>query len=459
MNKIKEFVIDYELIKKFDINALQKSLILPIYEDDVYSYCAVCKKSDITFAKKCFFNLTSFINIKEEEVLFYLSDFDTRYELYLLYKKSLENLKENSQNHIDKFFKLLLEFSIEKRASDIHIETNEKHLFIRFRIDGKLKHIISFELAFYKVISSIIKLKAKLDITQYRKALDGRINEKLNENSYDFRVSILPTISGESIVLRILDNKSIKKNLKYLEFSKSIYNSLSNISNLTQGLVLVCGPTGSGKTTTLYSILKSFDLDNKKIITVEDPVEYKLDGITQINVNDKLDVSFSSVLKNILRQDPDIIFIGEIRDKLSLQIAIQASLTGHLVLSTIHSNSALNSISRLLDLNSQSYLLSSTLKSIFYQRLVLKVCPDCGFKGCKNCNYTKYQGRTAICEHIKIDEKMSSLIAKNSSNCEYKTYLDSKDYEDIYFDAKNKVKKGLTTLDEVYKVLGFEDEI
>ncbi|AXH10371.1 transformation system protein [Malaciobacter halophilus] len=459
MKDIKEYVINYDFIKRFDIEALKKSLILPLYEDEIYSYCAVCKSSDIKFAKSCFFNLPSFINIKQDEILFYLSDLEKRYKLYNLYKSSLQSSEQNNKNFIEEFFYTLLKFSIEKRASDIHIETDEKLLIFRFRIDGRLKHIISFSIDFFKIISSYIKLRAKLDITQYRKALDGRIHEKIDEISYDFRVSFMPTISGESIVLRILDNKTVKKDLNLLEFSKPIYEGLKSISSLTQGLVLVCGPTGSGKTTTLYSILKSFDISSKKIITVEDPVEYKLSGITQINVNDKLDVSFSSVLKNILRQDPDIIFIGEIRDKLSLQIAIQASLTGHLVLSTIHSNSALNSISRLLDLNSQSFLLSSTLKSIFYQRLVLRVCPYCAFKGCEKCNYTKYLGRTAICEHLRIDDKLSSLIAKNSSLDEYKSYLKKIDYEDIYSDAKIKVKKALTTLDEVYKVLGFEDEV
>ncbi|AXH15654.1 GspE/PulE family protein [Malaciobacter mytili] len=458
MNKeFYELIIDYNFVKKYDVKALEKALILPFFEDEIYTSCAVCKKSDIKFAKTCFFNITKFLEFKSEEILFYLSDIEKRIALYNL---SLEVVKTNStQECIEEFLTLLLDFSIEKRASDIHFETHNDYLCIKFRIDGKLKHIINFHKNFYKVISSIIKLKASLDITQYKLALDGRFSKSIQNSIYDFRVSILPTLYGESIVLRILDNKTIDKKLNALEFSSNIFKSLEEISSLTQGLVLVCGPTGSGKTTTLYSLLKSLDYKNKKIITVEEPVEYKIKNICQINIDKKRGLSFNSVLKNILRQDPDIIFIGEIRDSLSLQIAIQASLTGHLVLSTIHSSNALNAISRLLDLKCQNFLLSSTLKYIFYQRLVLKVCPFCNFKGCYKCNYTKYLGRTVIAEVIKIDEVLSSLISKNETFDSFKTYLNTIKFKNILDDAKEKVKKSLTTLDEVYKVLGFEDEV
>ncbi len=452
-----ELIIDYTFVKKYDTKALKEALILPFFEDEIYTSCAVCKKSNIKFARDSFFNITKFLDFKSEEILFYLSDIETRITLYTL---SLEVVKEiSTQESIEKFLSLLLKFSLEKRASDIHFESHYDYLCVKFRIDGKLKHIINFHKNFYKVISSIIKLKASLDITQYKIALDGRFSETISNKTYDFRVSILPTLYGESIVLRILDNKTIEKKLNTLEFSSNIFKNLEEITTLTQGLVLVCGPTGSGKTTTLYSLLKSLDYKNKKIITVEEPIEYKIKNICQINIDKKRGLSFDNVLKNILRQDPDIIFIGEIRDSLSLQIAIQASLTGHLVLSTIHSSNALNAISRLLDLNCQKFLLSSTLKYIFYQRLVLKVCPHCDFKGCYKCNYTKYFGRTVIAEVIKIDEVLSSLISKNETFDSFKSYLKTIKFKTILEDAKQKVKKSFTTLDEVYKVLGFEDEV
>ncbi|RXJ86622.1 GspE/PulE family protein [Arcobacter sp. CECT 8985] len=451
-------IINYNLIKKYDTTALIKNFVLPLNEDDVYSNCAICNDTNIEFAKKCFFNLTNFINVKKQTILFYLSDLDIRMNLFSLAQNCIQQ-NNFDQSYIDQFLIKLLSFAVYKKASDIHIETNEHTLSVRFRIDGKLRHIINFDIQLYKILSSIIKLKSNLDITEYRKALDSRITQTIEGKEFDFRISILPTIYGESIVLRILDNSKEKKELSRLGFSSHVFKELSNIKMLTQGLVLVCGPTGSGKTTTLYSLLESFDLENKKVITVEDPVEYKIKSITQININEKIGLSFSTVLRNILRQDPDIIFIGEIRDRLSLEIAIQASLTGHLVLSTIHSNSAINSINRLIDLNPQNFLLSSTLKYIFYQRLVLKTCPYCNFKGCEKCNFTKYSGRTIISEYLKIDEKIASLISKNKAISEYKNYLKQIDYKNIYYDGKQKAKQQQTSLEEVFNVLGSQDEV
>lgn len=458
MKNLSDFIIDYTLIKRFDINALRENIFLPILEDDVYTLCAVCKESNVTFAKECFFNLVQYIEVSKAEIFFYLSSFEQRTNLFDLSLKAMDNFEENHK-YIDEFLSSFLFFSSLKRASDIHLETDEEQLNIRFRVDGKLKHFFSFHKRFYKMISSFIKLQCNLDITQYRKPLDGRMSYIFENQKYDFRVSIMPTILGESIVIRILDNKGVEKKLSSLEFSKDIQNNLASIKNLTQGLVLICGPTGSGKTTTLYSLIKDMDLQSKKIITVEDPVEYKIKGVQQINVNEKIDLDFTTVLKNILRQDPDVIFIGEIRDANSLNIAIQASLTGHLVLSTIHSSSALNSISRLLELKAESFLLSTTLKAIFYQRLVLKVCKYCQFVGCEKCNYTKYLGRTAIAESLKINEELSTLLASEKSIETIKTNLKVYNFKTILDDGKEKVKKGVTSLDEVYKVLGFDSEI
>lgn len=458
MQILSEYIIDYKKLKNTELSVLQENLFLPIYEDDVFILCAVCNDSNMEFIKAYSSNLHKYIKVPKDELLFYLSSFDKRIKLYSLVEKTIDFLDEKHK-YIDEFLLEFLLFSYEKRASDIHLETDEEQLNIRFRIDGKLKHFFSFDKRFYKMISSFIKLRCNLDITQYRKPLDGRMSVTLKNENYDFRISILPTILGESIVIRILDNKGVEKKLSNLEFSKDIETRLSSVKKLTQGLVLICGPTGSGKTTTLYSLLKEMDLESKKVITVEDPVEYKIKGVQQINVNEKIDLSFSNILKNILRQDPDVIFIGEIRDSKSLNIAIQAALTGHLVLSTIHSSSALNSISRLMELNTESFLLASTLKAVFYQRLVLKVCEFCNFKGCEKCNYTKYFGRTTIAESLQVDDDISTLLASPNAIENLKKHLMKINYQTIFFDSKQKVKKGITTLDEVYKVLGFEYEV
>jgi general secretion pathway protein E len=292
-------------------------------------------------------------------------------------------------------------------------------------------------------------------MTQIRIPLDGRFSLEINEKRYDFRLSTMPTIDAESIVLRVLDNKNIDKNLQTLGLSQNLLDILNHSLHLTQGLILISGPTGSGKTTTLYSILKEINCEDKKIITVEDPVEYKIDSICQVAINNKIGLSFEVVLKNILRQDPDVIFIGEIRDKFSLDIALQASLTGHLVIASIHANNAIETISRLIDLQADPFLISSTLKLIMAQRLVLNYCKYCEAKGCEKCNYTKYYDRSSIAEILKIDEKMSSFIFKKAEMNEIKDYLKTINFKTILDDGKQKVDLKITSLEEVYKVISY----
>ena len=322
----------------------------------------------------------------------------------------------------------------------------------KFRIDGRLKIFFSFKIEFLKHISSYVKLISNLDITQVRMPMDGRFSLNLNSIKYDFRLSTMPTIDSESIVLRILDNKNINKDLHTLGLSFNILEVLTKTLKLTQGLILISGPTGSGKTTTLYSILKELNCSEKKIITVEDPVEYKIDSICQVPINSKIGLSFEVVLKNILRQDPDIIFIGEIRDKFSLDIALQASLTGHLVIATIHANSAVETISRLFDLQADPFLISSSLKLIMAQRLVLNYCKNCNSLGCKKCNFSRFYGRSSIAEILRIDEKLSSLIFKKVDINDIKEYLKTINFKTLLEDGKEKVKQNITSLDEVYKV-------
>jgi len=439
--------IDYEYLKSFDKKLLIDSLIIPIKRDGIYFYCYYCKESDIDLLTVS--HLLRKKSISKQEILFFLNDLDTRIKLYDLAKKSMQSF-ENDLNHINSFFQILLEKSILNRTSDIHIESKENSIEIRFRIDGTLKVFYTFCKSFSKVLSSYIKMVSKLDITNFRTPMDGRFSFEIKDKKYDFRVSTMPIISGESIVIRILDNNTVEKDIEKLGFSNDIIDSFNEIENLRQGLVLITGPTGSGKSTTLYSLLKKLSSSKKKVITIEDPVEYKLESIQQIEVNDEIELGYEKVLKNILRQDPDIILIGEIRDETSLNIALQASLTGHLVLASIHANNSLETINRLIDLKADRYLLANTLKYIISQRLVLKICQNCLKKGCQRCNFTGFLGRSSLGEVLKNDENLLPYIIKNENINEY---LSKVSFKTLLDDGKQKVKEGITTISEVYKVV------
>ena len=451
MNKIQNYIINYNLLeenKEFYI----KSKILPICKDEIYTTLAICENSQLDFLSSKFTTLIKYIEIPENDILFILNSIDLRIKLFKLLEKSIKN--ENiEEEYIKEFIFLILELSIKNRASDIHIESFEKQLFIRLRIDGKLKIFFTFSSKYFALISSSFKVMANLDITLRLLPQDGRFNSIIENNSYDFRISSMPSIHGESLVIRILDNNNVNKTLDDLGFSKNIYTQLKDILKLRQGLVLITGPTGSGKTTTLYSLLQELNFEDKKIITIEDPVEYKIDSIIQIGINEKIGLSFEKVLKNILRQDPDIILIGEIRDKFSLDIALQASLTGHLVIASIHASSCVETISRLIDLNSDSFLIASTLKMILSQRLVLNICKSCSFKGCEICNYTGYYDRSSIAEVLVVDEKISSMIFKKEDTNLIKRYLEEYNFKTILDDGKYKVSQNITSLEEVYKVI------
>jgi len=446
-------LIDYSLFEKYNKEYFIKNLIIPIFEDSISLKFAICKNSNLGTIKDDFVKVLNFIEVDELEILFILANLENRQNLYKIAQKSV--VQNSSEKYTAQFLDELILYSIEQRASDIHIEKFKSLVLFKFRVDGKLKIFFSFEAEFFRVFSSFVKLISNLDMTQTRLALDGRFTRYIDDKKYDFRLSTMPTIEAESIVLRILDNKNIDKNLQTLGLSEDIYSKLFDVLKLTQGLILISGPTGSGKTTTLYSILKELNSDEKKIITVEDPIEYQIDSINQVPINNKIGLSFEVVLKNILRQDPDIIFIGEIRDKFSLDIALQASLTGHLVLASIHSSNCLETITRLIDLKADPFLISTTLKAIIAQRLVLMYCKECMAKGCKKCNFTKFYDRSCIAEILKVDEKISSLIFQKASLNEFKKYLKTINFKTIFDDGKEKVDKNLTNIEEVYKVVNF----
>lgn len=447
--------IDYTIFEKYGYQIFLDNLVVPIFEDSISIQLAIFEGFDVKTIENRFIKHIDFKEYKKEDILFILSNLEAKLKMYKDAKKSLLISRENQSTAT--FLDSLIIFSIDQRASDIHIEKYEDRTLFKFRIDGVLKIFFTFSEEFFKIVSSYIKLICNLDMTQNRLPLDGRFSRTIFDKKYDFRFSSMPTIEAESIVLRVLDNKNIDKSLIDLGFSENILTSIQKLLKLNSGLILISGPTGSGKTTTLYSMLKELKSENRKIVTVEDPVEYKIPSINQISINSKLGLSFELVLKNILRQDPDIIFIGEIRDKFSLDIALQASLTGHLVLASIHSNSALETITRLLDLKADPYLISTSLRASLAQRLVLSYCKFCEAEGCIKCNFTKYYERVCIAEILTVDEEISNLISKKSSKKKFIKYLLNIDYKSMYDDGLLKVNNKETSLEELEKMV-YKDE-
>ena len=376
-----------------------------------------------------------------------------------------------------KLIELIIKNSIISRASDIHIEATEKNCIVRDRIDGMLQQSFIFDKDIFNPLSSRMKLLASLDIAEKRKPQDGRFTMEVNQKEYDFRVSTLPTMFGESIVLRILDKTKAMIRLEDAGMSEFCYNRFKEAIAAPYGIVLVTGPTGSGKTTTLYGALNAIRDVKDKIITVEDPVEYQMAGLQQVQVNVQAGLTFAAALRSILRQDPDKIMIGEIRDAETLRIAIQAALTGHLVLSTLHTNDAISAVTRIVDMGIESYLVSGALVAIQAQRLVRKICPHCKIKttvtgklyeeikqylpenptfykgeGCKECNHSGYIGREMISEVLPISDKLSRMIAVDASKEELTKQALKEGFVTMFEDGINKALAGKTTVDEIFRV-------
>jgi len=378
-----------------------------------------------------------------------------------------------------KLIDLIFKNAIINRASDIHIEATEKNCIVRERIDGMLQQSFIFDRDIFNPLSSRIKLLARLDIAEKRKPQDGRISTKVNDREFDFRVSTLPTMHGESIVLRILDKTKVLVRLEDAGMSEFCYKRFTQAIKAPYGIVLVTGPTGSGKTTTLYGALNAIKDVKDKIITVEDPVEYQMAGIQQVQVNPNAGLTFASALRAILRQDPDKIMIGEIRDTETLRIAIQAALTGHLVLSTLHTNDAISAVTRIIDMGIESYLVSGALVAIQAQRLVRKICPHCKKEevlpshmfeeirpylpkdkrpvfyrgeGCKECNNSGYMGREMISEVLPISDTLSRMIASDASKEELTNQALEEGFVTMFEDGIEKALAGQTTVEEIFRV-------
>ena len=355
--------------------------------------------------------------------------------------KTEDLLDDSNEAPVIKLINAVLAEAIKDGASDIHIEPYEEYLSIRFRVDGILKEKLKPSSRVSSLLNARIKIMSNLDIAERRVPQDGRMSLKLGEKWVDIRVSTLPSSYGERIVLRLLDKAEASLDLKELGMNDQIMqNYLDQLKN-TSGIILVTGPTGSGKTTTLYSGLSYLNDNTRNILTVEDPIEYALNGIGQTQVNQKVGMSFSKGLRAILRQDPDVVMVGEIRDKETAETAIQASLTGHLVLSTVHTNDAVGAITRLYDMGVEPYLLASTLKLVIAQRLVRKLDE-------KN----EFSGRTGIYESLVVDDEIKNLIHENKSENEIKK-ISNKKFDSIYQDGLKKVEKGITSEVELKRVL------
>jgi general secretion pathway protein E len=371
--------------------------------------------------------------------------------------------------------------AIELGASDIHMEMYEKHTTLRYRVDGVLRDFPAPQRELYPAIISRIKIMSKLNIAEKRLPQDGRIKLKVAGREIDLRVSIIPMIYGEGLVLRILDRSTVSLDLDTLGFDQEILKTLRWLIKKPEGMILVTGPTGSGKTTTLYSVLKEINSPELKIVTIEDPVEYNLEGTNQIQVNPQIDLTFANGLRSILRHDPDVILIGEIRDRETASIAIQSALTGHLVFSTLHTNDSPSAFTRLLDMSIEDYLISSCVIGVLAQRLVRKICTICreeylpdeelriktglpeGKKlyravGCDECSNTGYNGRLCASELLIVDNSVRKHVLKHSDSNVILKEATNRGMKTLWQDGLNKVIEGTTTLDELMRVADIEDE-
>ncbi len=405
-------------------------------------------------------------DIKGEDLSMIATEFES--------PKDLLELTEEAP--IIRLLNALLMEAVKEKASDIHIEPYEKGIDVRFRVDGILSKVLSPPKIIHDALISRIKIIAGLDIAEKRLPQDGRIKLLVAGKDIDIRVSIIPTALGERAVLRLLDRQAGVLSLEMLGFADSILHAFQNALSRQNGIILVTGPTGSGKTTTLYASLLKLNTEDKNIITVEDPVEYQLSGIGQMQVNPKIGLTFAAGLRSILRQDPDTMMVGEIRDLETAEIAVHASLTGHLVLSTLHTNDAPSAITRLLDMGIEPFLVASSLVCVLAQRLVRVTCPYCKesyapskqelvyleqenppsllyrAKGCEKCLGKGYLGRTGIYEFLEITPDIRTMIVERKDAQAIKTAAINSDFKILQKNAIEKITKGITTIEEVLRV-------
>ena len=476
--------IDYDLLSSFPISMLEENLVLPFKMDENEIHIATADPLNYDIIDM----LQRLVNKNAKVYLAFSKDILAVIENVKKYQKAKELIKKikNDLNEtvtltsgaIDEFVDFILKDAIEKRCTDVHIEPQKYNFLIRGRIDGVLIELFSFDNEIYAPLVSKIKLLSNMDISEKRKPQDGRFTRTYDNKAYDFRVSTAPVLHGESVVLRILDQQKILLKMDELGMSEHNLKRFEFLIKSPYGIVFVTGPTGSGKTTTLYAALNEIKGPEKKIITIEDPIEYELSLVQQIPVNYKIGLSFAGVIKNILRQDPDIIMIGEIRDSDTLSSAIQASLTGHLVLGTLHTNDSISTITRLEQMGAEAYMVSDSMLGAVAQRLIRKICPHCKSvyhpqeeelkllkdylpdkmtfykgKGCKFCNFTGYYGREMISEVLIVNNEISKMINEGKDRESILKEAKKTGFITMIEDAINKLKAGITTIEEILRVV------
>ncbi|WP_149717768.1 GspE/PulE family protein [Campylobacter concisus] len=480
--------IDYRISEKLSTSQLKSYNAIPVKEDEISVYVAFKNPFDVIIQDKVqnLFNrkLLKVACADPAQIEKYINKIalnESIKDVITEIRKELSSSSSQGQSTessgILKLIEIILKTSIQSRASDIHIEPTETNCIVRSRIDGMLSETFIFDKDIYPPMVSRMKLLSNMDIAERRRPQDGRFSAQILDKEYDFRISTLPILNGESIVLRILDKSKVIINIEDLGMHPDNFAKFKKSMKAPYGIILVTGPTGSGKTTTLYGTLNDIKSVKTKIITVEDPVEYQLNMIQQVHVNEKAGLTFISALRSILRQDPDIIMIGEIRDQETLRIAIQAALTGHLVFSTLHTNDAISALPRMVDMGIEPYLVSGALVCIEAQRLVRKLCPYCKQKvtlsqkaldeikkflpedyqfyksvGCQHCSQTGYLGREMISEILSISDHIASIVANNASKEELKKAAYDEGFIDMFHDGVIRAANGVTTIEEVYRV-------
>ncbi len=481
--------IDFQSLAKYSFSLLSAAQAIPFKEDDEYVYIATSDPLNFDALEA----LERSIATKPIKIyLAFLDDIKHIFQrleiikktqmIALEVKKELSNegtkTEDGDSSAIMQLITLMIKDAIFRRASDLHIEPELRSMSVRARVDGILQETFVFDLDIYTALASRIKLLGNLDISERRKAQDGRFSLDVAGGKYDFRLSSTPTLFGESIVMRILDQQKILLKLYELGFENKNLEKFNEIIHAPFGIILITGPTGSGKTTTLYAALNEVKSIENKVLTIEDPIEYQLPLVQQVQVNERVGFGFLEALKSFLRQDPDIILVGEIRDFETLNAAAQASLTGHLVFSTLHTNDAPSAVGRMIQMGLKPYLIADSLVGIVAQRLVRKICSECksetkphksllrkvdkwtteeskfySGKGCPKCNMTGYSGRVLISEILVISESIAKMISNESSKYDISHYAQEHDgFEPMIIDGLDKALRGITTLDEVLRV-------
>jgi type IV pilus assembly protein PilB len=499
---LSDYKIDQEVLKLIPHDIIYKHQIIPLEVEDsvlkiatvnpsnIYAFddikfltgynveVMVATESAFTAFVEKYYEATDFITMEDV-----MSGFDVEDVNYVEKEEELNiaDLKKSSEDApIIRLVNLILTDAMKQKASDIHIEPYVNSFRVRYRIDGILFDVMSIPLKLKSILVSRIKIMSRLDIAERRHPQDGRIKLKIGKTQeMEYRVSVLPTLFGEKVCLRLLDKSSLRIDMTKLGFEKKQLEDFREAIYKPFGIVLVTGPTGSGKTTTLYSALVELNKESQHILAVEDPVEFNLTGINQVNVNESIGLTFAKILRSFLRQDPDIIMLGEIRDEETAKIAINSALTGHLVLTTLHTNDAFSAIDRLVQINIEPFLVSSSLNLVLAQRLARKICNDCkeeikypkqvlinvGIpknkigtikfhkgKGCKNCLNTGYKGRVALYEVMPVREELKKMIIEGASAIDLKKKSISLGIKTLRDSGIVKVMDGVTTIEEVLRV-------